>query len=166
MMRVVLAALILSGCGASPAQPGITLPAPTLSAGNYTLRLEPGAPIGTPNFCHGDGSGATPSAAVPVTVIQNSGGWSVRPTADVDRGLVVSLQAAGAAFEGTAIGSVVEGAMLVEFGTAGSTPELVRLSGTTVSTNTVMGFTTGRVEFKINGGSGGCTSYLWRLQPR
>lgn len=158
--------LLAAGCSASPAKPGVTLPAPTLDPGNYTLRLEPGAPLGTPNICYSGGTPVSTSAALPVGVTPNASGWSIRPTTEIDRGLVVSLQAAGAAFEGTANGAALEGAMLVMFGTTGSAPEQVRMSGTTVSTNTVMGYTTGRLEFSLSGASGGCTSYQWRLQPR
>lgn len=142
------------------------MPVPTLSAGNYTLNLEPGAPSGTSNFCYSDGKGGSTSAALPVLVTLNGATWAIRPTAAVDRGLVVSLQVAGAALEGTANGAAIEGPTLVVFGTAGSAPEQVRLSGTMVSANTVMGYTTGRLEFSMNGASGGCTSYQWRLQPR
>lgn len=166
MRTVVVCALLLSGCGASPAQPGNTLPAPTLSPGNYTLRLEPGAPTGTPHFCFSDGTGVSTSAAIPVIVTQNAGQWSVRPTADVDKGLVVSLQPAGAAFEGTASGAALEGPILVVFGTTGNAPQPVLLSGATVSTNTVTGYTAGKVEFSISGRFASCTSYQWRLQPR
>jgi len=163
---VIFVILLAAACGTSPSQPSGTLPAPTLSAGNYTFKLDPGAPQGTPNFCFSDGTGGLTSAALPVSVTQNSNGWSVRPTAEVDRGLVVSLQVAGATLEGTANGAAIEGPTLVVFGTAGSAPEQVRLSGTMVSANTVMGYTTGRLEFSMNGASSGCTSYQWRLQPR
>jgi hypothetical protein len=166
LKRIVVSALLLSGCGGSPSQPDIRLPIPTLDAGSYSLRLEPGAPIGTPNFCFNGGTGVPTSAALPVTVSQNTGGWSVRPTADVDKGLIVSLHVAGASFEGTASGSALEGSILIVFGTTGDTPQQVGLSGNTVSTNTVMGYTTGKVEFLIGGRSASCTSYQWRLQPR
>lgn len=150
----------------SSSLPAVILPVPTLSGGNYTLNLEPGAPPGNPNICFGGGTPGSTSATFPVVVTQNGATWSLRPTADIDRGLVVSLAVAGAGFEGTATGAALAGMSLVVFGTTGSTPEPVRLNGTSVGANTLFGHTTGRVEFSLNGGSSGCTSFQWYLQPR
>ncbi len=157
--------LLAVGCR-SPARPTVTLQVPTLDAGNYTLKFDPGAPTGTPNFCFSGGAPASSSAAFPVIVTQNAATWLLRPTADIDRGLVVNLQVAGAAIEGTATGAAVEGAFLVVFGTTGSGAEPVRLNGTVVSANMLAGYTTGKVEFSLGGATGGCTSYQWYLQPR
>lgn len=161
---------IAGACGGSPAAPTMTLSAPTLSAGNYTLRIDPGTGQGTPTFCMGvsiNGASAVfTSASVPMVVTSDGAAWTIRPTPEADRGLVISLRVAGATFDGTATGRALDGGTLLTFGTHGATPEPARLSGLPVHTNILTGAMTGVVTFEIQGASGSCTAYAWSLQPR
>ena len=170
--RLLVSALVLAaGCGESPAQPGsVTLPVPTLSAGNYTWRIDSGAVPGIPTVCGAiaiNGQAVLFTyAALPVVVTTEGLVWTLRPTADADRGLIITLRVAGATFEGTASGRAVDGPTLLTFGTQGASPEPARLSGSPIQTNLLSGTMAGSVTFEREGASGSCSAYSWLLQPR
>ena len=165
---IAVASVIAGACGGSPAAPTMTLSVPALAAGNYTLRVDPGTGQGTPTFCMAVSiNGASvpfTSASVPVVVTSDGTVWTMRPTPEADRGLVIVLRVAGATFDGTATGRALDGGTLLTFGTQGATPEPARLSGSPVQTNILTGAMTGAVTFEIQGASGSCTAYAWSLR--
>lgn len=169
-LAIAVFSVIAGACGGSPSAPTMTLSAPTLSAGNYTLRIDPGKGLETPTFCMGvsinGASSVFTSASVPVVVTGDGTAWTMRPTLETDRGLVITLRVAGATFDGTATGRALDGGTLLTFGTQGASSEPARLSGSPVQTNILTGAMTGVVTFEIQGASGSCTSYAWSLQPR
>lgn len=167
MYVIASLALVAAGC-TTPASP-VVVPVPVaLSAGNYTLKLDPGSAVaGSGNLC-GNSGGQSPntSVSIPVVLSHNGTGWSARPTTDADRGLVVTLSQASSAFTGTATGSAFDGTKTVTFGRSGTPTESVQLIGPPVSTHLISGYTSGRVDFASPGGTSFCTSYAWVLQPR
>lgn len=169
-LAIAVFSVIAGACGGSPAAPTMTLSAPTLSAGNYTLRIDPGKGLETPTFCMGvsiNGASAVfTSASVPVVVTSDGTAWTMRPTLETDRGLVITLRVAGATFDGTAAGQAVDGQTMLTFGTEGSAPEPARLSGSPIQTNVISGTMVGVMTFSREGASGSCTSYSWVLLPR
>lgn len=166
----VVSSLFLAACGTSPSQPSGPLPTPTLSAGNYTLRIDSGNTAGAPTICGTlsiNGQAVSFNyAALPVVVTTDGTVWTLRPTAEADRGLIVTLRVAGATFEGTATGRAVDGLTLLTFGTQGASPEAARLTGSPIQTNLLSGILSGALTFEREGVSGFCTAYSWLLQPR
>lgn len=172
LVSVLVSALVLAaGCGESPVQPGsVTLPVPTLSAGSYTLRIDSGTVPGMPTVCGAiaiNGQAVLFTyAALPVVVTTDGSVWTLRPTADADRGLIITLRVAGATFEGTASGRAIDGLTLLTFGTQGAWPEPARLSGSPIQANVLSGAMAGPVTFERDGASGSCSAYSWLLQPQ
>lgn len=167
---IAVFAVIAGACGGSPSAPTMTLAAPTLSAGNYTLRIEPAAGQGAPAFCMAVSINGTSvpftSASVPMVVTSDGAVWTLRPLAGADQTLVITLRVAGATFDGTATGRALDGGTLLTFGTQGATPEPARLSGSPIQTNVISGTMAGVMTFSREGASGSCTSYSWVLLPR
>lgn len=159
-------ALVVAGCN-TPVSP-VAGPVPvTLSAGNYSLKLDPASVAGAGNFCFTSGGEApNTSVSIPVVLNQNGTGWSARPTTDADRGLIVTLSHASSTFTGTATGAAFDGAKIVTFGRTEAPAESVQLLGPPLSASLISGYTSGRVDFSSPGGTSSCTSYAWVLVPR
>jgi hypothetical protein len=105
-------------------------------------------------------------ATLPVVVTTDGAVWTMRPTAEVDRGLVITLRVAGATFQGTASGRAVDGQTRLTFGTQGVSPEPARLNGSPILPNRLSGAMTGALTFEREGVSSFCSAYSWFLQPR